>query len=1115
MLSKLRGNHHGSYSTPHPDDHTSLPPLYTWVDPTKFDRPSSPAASRNLFPGFSFSDVSESPTDEAPAFRMTALPRSSDEWHHYRPTSAASERAASTTSGTLSSVASRAHNFVFSLQPPKKFTASLTPNESSTMSLNAGQAHLYGDRPHPKNVSASSLSIAEDNASHKSGSKQGRGKLYLLNPLNLLARRRTSQNQLPRAEDVNPIVHTPNVPHLPVDYDPRIRGKIVHDFSVPKASRLNSYTGVSSAETSPSIESCPSTRCNRRTSDQLPPFAAMASRTPQSPTHSPIFKEHFDDDRRPLQQHNTSYLHTLASSPTIKATSDPPRLPAFAKSLPLDIFGNVKNTDRATAPALAESNFLSRKIDALPQPNLDSLEKRNSSQAPGTPVSAVATEKQVAPANDFLRPAENLPKHMSSTSSRFSFQLGGVDSEVQERLLEEKHKEHAASKLSLAKNEQDVDSDEERYVDDDFDDDDGLEEKIPGINADSDEEPEGHPSQLDNYTDIAIGYGDGLEESIPGVNVEFDGEGQYGLQHQSVDYFHFTPLPERLSPNPHTNTSQTTPRDGDGEVIGRASTKISPDPSFAPQGLEFSPKVLEQPPWLSGLGIIPLSDSESPNLTSPAHQFPPQAPEPQEEPDDLYFDDGHIGSPASASDGETFDEDIFDDESGKIHDISTPNAQKLEVARQQNSVPLQAPEDVPQWTYAVDPGGSNPQSTLSIAATSEALGECFVRRDQQAQADVQGHAQASNGLTEDNLAYQNALVSAATQAASQGRFSRHLSTSQHSEDLNSRSQVADSQPGLISDDSRLSRLLDNAGAEDESDEFPFDDSLEDDPMIAEANAEVLENDDDGFYGQEFGFYARVYGKGNSEKVNGGFFGPRGAEGVHRSHSAKANFQEPSLTPITERSEWSHRNSFVSINPLGMPSAGPAVPGVSHLLDLDPDEMSLSALMKLRRGAWGGSQTSLNSSSGSQAGNSPLAYPPLKDSFGQPPAALDNGRINRNDCTGHPHSSAAMLPEVFEEDRTRQSSNATEMQKAPWKMPSDVGLQGTLQDNYLHLKALSQTTQAAEKPGKSHSRASSGAESVSYVKDPEGSGRWLFERRRTGDDGEIELIEREYVPGARI
>lgn len=983
------------------------------------------------------------------------------------------------------------------------------------MSPNSGQAHLYGDRSNPKNVSASSLSIAEDNASHKSGSKQGRGKLYLLNPLNLLARRRTSQNQLSRAEDANSSVHTPNVPNLPVDYDPRIRGKIIHDFSVPKASRLNSYTGVSSAETSPSIESCPSTRWNRRPSDQLPPFAAMASRTPQSPTHSPLFKEHFDDDRRPLPPHNTGYLHTLASSPAIKATSDPPRLPAFAKSLPLDIFGEGENTNRETAPALIESNFLSRKIDALPQPNPDSPENRNSSQAPGTPVSAVATEKEVALANEFLRPAENLPKHMSSTSSRFSFQLGGIDSEVQERLLEEKHKEHAASKLSLAKNEQDVDSDEDRYVDDDFDDDDGLEEKIPGINADSDEESEGHPSRLDKYTDIAIGYGDGLEESIPGVNVEFDEEGQHGLQHQSVDYFHFTPIPEGLSPNPQTNISQTTPRDGNGEVIGRASTKFSPDPSFTPQSLGLSPKLLEQPHWPSGLGIIPLSDSGSPNLTCPPHHFPPQAPEPQEEADDLYFDDGHIGSPASASDGETFDEDIFDDESGKIRDFSTQNAQKLEVARQQNSVPLPGPKSVPQWTYAVDLlGGSNQQSTLSIAATPETLGEGFVRRDQQAQADVQGHAQP-NGLTEDNLAYQNALVSAATQAASQGRFSRHLSTSQDSEDLNSRSQIADSQPGLISDDSRISRLLDNAGAEDEFDEFPFDDSLEDDPMIAEANAEVLENDDDGFYGQEFGFYARVYGKGNSEKVNGGFFGPRGVEGVHRSHSAKANFQEPSLTPITERSEWSHRNSFASTNPLGMPSAGPGVPGVSHLLDLDPDEMSLSALLKLRRGAWGGSQTSLNSTSGSQAGNSPLAYPPLKDSFGPPPAALDNGHINRNDCTGHPHSSAAMLPEVFEEERARRSSTATETQKAPWKMPSDVGLHGTLQDNYLHLKAPSQTTQVAERPAKSHSRASSGAESVSYVKDPEGSGRWLLERRRTGEDGEIELIEREYVPGARI
>ena len=47
----------------------------------------------------------------------------------------------------------------------------------------------------------------------------------------------------------------------------------------------------------------------------------------------------------------------------------------------------------------------------------------------------------------------------------------------------------------------------------------------------------------------------------------------------------------------------------------------------------------------------------------------------------------------------------------------------------------------------------------------------------------------------------------------------------------------------------------------------------------------------------------------------------------------------------------------------------------------------------------------------------------------------------------------------------------------------------------------------------HSRNSSGAESVSYERDEDG--RWVLERRWTGDDGELEVIDREYLAGMRI
>lgn len=147
-----------------------------------------------------------------------------------------------------------------------------------------------------------------------------------------------------------------------------------------------------------------------------------------------------------------------------------------------------------------------------------------------------------------------------------------------------------------------------------------------------------------------------------------------------------------------------------------------------------------------------------------------------------------------------------------------------------------------------------------------------------------------------------------------------------------------------------------------------DDAYFDDAIVAAANAEALENDDDGFYGQEFGFYAQADGTGASELTNGGYFGPRRVEGITRNHSSRGKFQEPSLTPITEKSEWSTRNSMISVKAHGgtHPNSALASPGLAQLVDMGnlDDEMSLSALLKLRRGAWGGSNGSLRSTAGS-------------------------------------------------------------------------------------------------------------------------------------------------------
>ena len=54
---------------------------------------------------------------------------------------------------------------------------------------------------------------------------------------------------------------------------------------------------------------------------------------------------------------------------------------------------------------------------------------------------------------------------------------------------------------------------------------------------------------------------------------------------------------------------------------------------------------------------------------------------------------------------------------------------------------------------------------------------------------------------------------------------------------------------------------------------------------------------------------------------------------------------------------------------------------------------------------------------------------------------------------------------------------------------------------------------------SHSRKGSGADSVTYVRepDPDGGGkpRWVLERRRTSEQGQLELVGRELVQGGWI
>jgi hypothetical protein len=893
-----------------------------------------------------------------------------------------------------------------------------------------------------------------------------KSRMNLLNPMNLLARRKSSQNQ--KLDDINLSIKTLSVLALPDNFDPSIRGKVVHDFSIPRNRRLNSQNDIGNVDSPLRSGYAPEPRWTNESpnSSRLP-----LSGTPNT-SHSPMFKEHFSDDRPSLQPERTGYLHNIHAFNIAHDQQDAVDVPAFARRLP----SAVPQSGQGTDPEL------SRKENKPLPPEKEDIHTAPVGE-PSPPPPSPPPKSTPSPKFEVPPPAA-LPKHMTSNSSRFSFQIGGGSS-AQEKLLEEKHKQHEATR----KTSQPDAEEEEDAFDFDPDADDDFEERIPGVNADFEDDDDFGNDDIPLGNALVARYGPSETQETPASDVRTT-----TLQRQSLQGFHFTPQSMTFSPTSTNNASQPTPRDHEGFAIGIADSRA---PSQN-ESLDFQPKDgvvdVEHVSMLGGLGISTADiHGRRTQLTS----------RPQGgvfDDDDLYFDDGEFEPLELDPAGATFDERLFDDDAGQIRDIPADNARKLEAAKQAAG----GDSDV----KVVNPWeGQLGRLSLNSTAQND-------RSDQTAGPLANGHLknQASSGqggsiagLTETNLAaYHDALAFAANQAAANGRFDRKVSFSQNSDDT-SQSPFESSQHGVVSDGSRFSLNYSSAIAEDDG--FPFDDDMDDDLMIAEANAEALENDDEGFYGQEFGFYARSRGKGNTELVNGGYFAERGSNGVKRSHSGKANFQEPSLTPITERSEWSTRNSFVSlpIPPGGMPGSAHSMPspGIAQLRELDSpgydEDMSFSALMKLRGRTFGGSSSSISSSAAGFAASSPLSIV-----ANNPFSHSDHGG-GRMSSSIHGRSSPAGIPESEEED---ESERPTLTQNTPRKKMSEP----VVVTSQAEMPSPGGSAGGERRKGH-HSRTSSGAESVSYARD--GEGGWVLERRRTDEDSGTEVIDREYLAGARI
>lgn len=816
---------------------------------------------------------------------------SSTDSHKQPPTSAP---------GTAVSASSRSN-------VQSKASPDVSPADKPTASLKESKLDRSNSRRHADRDGSS------DHPHHKSG----KAMLHLLNPMSLLARRRSSRMASSRADDMK--IGVPNlVPAIPDDYDPRIRGNIVHDFSAPRP-RRNIAAAPILTQDPPSANDPP----------QNGHIAELTSQTSEQKTkhsdYSAAFKEHFEDDQNALQAENKGYLQ----SPLLMNPPDSDHsLPVFARKLPSKIpeEGQPEQQEEKQQPQQPSQQPQEEAV-LDPEPEPDSIKKDE--------LPSVREEEDTVV--HMPHQASGLPRHLKSNASRFSFDMTGIESSVQEKLLEEKHKEKEAERRAK------YGPDDEEYsnVDDDFDEDllddmGDLEEKIPGVNADADE-----------------------DELVSGSGT------------MMMNKSWFSP---GLSP-----------------IIGSPASPVAPNMATfqVPQGAVFPPELVHNSSHLPSLYENATPGHNNTNL--PQQQMRagiPTGPPPMpvganpgasqvlEDDDDLYFDDGEFGDLYAdvGGEGEKFDESIFDDETSHLYDRKkkpAPDTSEKQATR------LEDPSSEEEGLTGNAPGhmalGHAPSMASNYRAGLRTFGSLSER------ALDSGSAKAHGGvLSEHNLeALHNALTKA---AIGNDRFGRTDSMSDRSVDQESAAQTAqtaDSHPGLVSDNSRLSQAIEPFGSEEVFEDFDYDDAeaLYDDPIIAAANAEALENDDEGFYGQEFGFYAQAHGNCDGELTNGGYFGPRGVEGITRSFSSRGKFREPSLTPITERSERSTRNSVISLTAAHAPghsNASMSSPGLAQLVDMGnlDDEMSLSALMKLRRGAWGGSNGSLRSSSAS-----PPPFPP--------------------------------------------------------------------------------------------------------------------------------------------
>ncbi|KAL1652400.1 hypothetical protein SLS61_005002 [Didymella pomorum] len=1032
-----------------------------------------------------------------------------------------------------------------------------------------------------------------------------KAKSRLRNPMSLLMRRRSGQTLDPLHDESLVTQRSPSfVPPIRDNYDPSIRGNIVHDFNAPRLNRNSSYNNTYGS--SPVPLSTPGSEVGRVSPPKI------------EKEHTPVFREHFNDDTSYEQSQAAVRAEQLANSDFVARNSmlllsepSPPEAPSTPRAAPqqqdtkpaLDETSSeppAQSTSPAPPPpyqAIDHASSVLSPVEEVPSPTYaptDGIPKPKKSTKSPPPTRSRATS-----VTDPSWVPAGLPAHLSSRASRFSFQINGGSDSTQEHVMEERHRKKAAEKASkqahLSTNT--IEDEYDEYgMDNDFDMDGGFEEEIPMLGEEDEFGGLGDQSINDGISTFdfsTLSINSGLPNQMGYMQPISQSHTPYDMNGVPIGYAMSGGL-QQMQYN--ANTRYLNPEEDDDDDI-QAST--------APR--------LEQ-------------NFQFPSTQAPA-EFSSQEPDSSTDPspgdgnldDDMYFDDGLIGE-QDLGDAPAFDEETFDDPQGPLYE------RKMKPAPTEEMPASQAMQMQPSETgYEAD------DDTLSR----------HLEKSEPSLAHKTSVAHAPAGPTTFNFndmsSYHTALVDAANRAEAEGRFARKASVDvgNSSSELDEASSISHSRPSLVPDDGRFS--LDTIGFppdddvygtdmsfQDDYDYSDYDSTLENDPMIAAANAEALAYDDEGFYGSEFGFYAAA---GDAQSEWGGVF----ASGLNRAVSGRNAVREPNLTPITERSEYSTRNSFISLNHFRDGSLPVTSPGLAQLARMSPYEwpaeeenMSLDALMKLRRGTFGGSASSLPSSTANSPRNSSpfgMQFVPRASSAAgnrmqeqyeseiesDESANIARGLADDGDDDGLTDAVNGGNEDAEEEEEEEEEggSDGEERPESPTLTASDYNslssptnhLQSLpafspparpqiLQMQSLYMQPPSLLTSAMKSPANialpmspfgmplpspftmsqhpaspppidtslsspaatsssgprrqsvgfaspisasspmtpggsnwrgGHSRKGSAADSVTYVRehDEAGEGRWVLERRRTAESGELELIGREIVEGGRI